>query len=327
MRENRMNRRQLLLGVATLGVLPGRDAAAQQKAKPVIGVLGEGNPEDPGIALNLAMFRRGLKQEGFVDGQNVEIVYRWARGRPELLPGLAGELVALPVDVLVNEGGTITAVQAKKASSTIPIVVHASDAIADGLVDTLARPSGNLTGVSQFTSATLTKAYQLLSELVPKAGGFALVSTGQAPSVTERVLQDIAALKAVQVRPVVVDSDADIEAAYAMLGRDGVAAIVFANVGNAARLVAAAARHRVPAIYSQRAFVQAGGLLSYGASIPAAYVIKGLYTGRILKGARPGDLPVQQPSRFELALNLVTADMLGLTVPQTILVAADEVID
>lgn len=322
-----MKRRRLMIGVAVLPAIPARRAAAQQKAKPTIGILGEGSPEDRAIAHNLAMFGRGLRQEGFVDGQNVEIVYRWAHNRPDQLPQLANELVALPVDVLVNEGGTITALQAKKATSTIPIVFHASNAIADGLVDTLARPSGNLTGVSQFATETLTKAYQLLSELVPTAKGFALISTGQAPSVTERVLQAIRATTTLPVREVTVDSDADLDAAYAHLSATGAAAIVFTNVIHAARLVAAAARHRVPAIYSQRAFVEAGGLMSYGASIPASYIIKGLYAGRILKGARPSDLPVQQPSRFELALNLGTARSLGLAVPQSILLTADEVID
>lgn len=322
-----MTRRELLCSIAALGVLPMGDAVAQGKARPVIGILGEGNPEDREIAHNLAMFRRGLRQEGFTDGQNVEIVYRWARDRPDILPRLANELVTLPVDVLVNEGGTITALQAKKATSTIPIVFHASNAISDGLVDSLARPAGNLTGVSTFAIETLTKSYHLLSEMVPTASGFALVSTGQAPSVTERVVREIKASTALPIREITVESDADLEAAYAQLAATRTAAIVFANVSHAARLVAAAARYRVPAIYRQRAFVEAGGLISYGTSIPAAYVIKGFYAGRILKGAKPGDLPVQQSTRFELALNLATAQALGLTVPQTILLAADEVID
>ena len=322
-----MNRRSLLGGLAVMAGLSANRSTAQQKARPVIGILGEGSPEDRAIAHNLAMFRRGLRQEGFVEGENVDIVYRWARNRPERLPAFADELVALPVDVLVNEGGTITALQAKKATSTIPIVFHASNAIVDGLVDTLARPSANLTGVSQFTTETLTKAYQLLSEVAPAARGFALVSTGQAPSVTDRVLHDIRATTSLPVLGITFDGDADLEAAYARLSAERAAAIVFTHVIHAARLVGAAARHRVPAVYSQRAFVEAGGLMSYGASIPASYVIKGLYAGRILKGAKPGDLPVQQPSRFELALNLGTAQSLGLTVPQSILLTADEVID
>ena len=199
-----MNRRSLLGGLAVMAGLSANRSTAQQKARPVIGILGEGSPEDRAIAHNLAMFRRGLRQEGFVEGQNVDIVYRWARNRPERLPALADELVALPVDVLVNEGGTITALQAKKATSTIPIVFHASNAIVDGLVDTLARPSANLTGVSQFTTETLTKAYQLLSEVAPAARGFALVSTGQAPSVTDRVLQDIRATTSLPVLGITV---------------------------------------------------------------------------------------------------------------------------
>ena len=200
----------------------------------------------------------------------------------------------------------------------------------DGLVENLARPGGNLTGVSQFATETLTKAFQLLSELVPTAKTIVLLTTGQAPALADRVMREIQTAKAatgLEIRPMTAATDPEIEAAYSALAGLKAAAIVFANASYADRLVKVALRYRVPSVYNQRAYVVAGGLLSYGASIPAAYVIKGIYTGKILKGAKPADLPVQQPSKFELALNLKTAEALGLKVPQSILLAADEVID
>jgi putative ABC transport system substrate-binding protein len=174
-----MKRRELFVsaGAAVATFVP-RVPRAQSKKTPVIGLLGSNSAEDPAIALNLAMFRRGLKQEGFVEGQNVEIDYRWAHGRTELLPRLAAELVARPVDVLVNEGGTPSAVVAKNATSTIPIVVNCGNAVDDGLVDNLARPGGNLTGFSQVTTETQTKAFQLLTELVPTARTVGVISAG-----------------------------------------------------------------------------------------------------------------------------------------------------
>jgi putative tryptophan/tyrosine transport system substrate-binding protein len=308
-----MRRRNLLAFAAGSVVSLPVGSRAQRRATPVIGILGEGYPEAPAVALNLTMLLRGLKQEGFTVGQNVDIDYRWARNQPDRLPKLAAELVALPVDVLVNEGGTATAVLAKQTTSTIPIVFHASNAIQDGLVDSLAHPGGNLTGVSQFATETI-----------------AVLSTGQAPAVVQRVMQEIQAsnvAKKAELRLLTVEARAELEDAYAALARQKAAAIVFANATYVEQLVNLAARHRVPAVYNQRAYVVAGGLLSYGASIPAAYVIKGIYAGKILKGIKPGDLPVQQASKFELALNLKTAQALGLGIPQSILVAADEVIE
>jgi len=317
-----------LLGGTVVVTMPRRLAA--QRKTPVIGMLGEGFAEDPVIALNLAVFRRGLRQEGFAEGQNVRIEYRWAHNQPQQLPKLAAELVALPVDVLVNEGGSGTAIVAKKATSTIPIVFGASNALEDGLVDNLARPGGNLTGISQFATDTLGKTFELLVELVPTARTIALLSTGQAPSVVEKVARDIHNINAVgkvDFRVLTARTDDELERAYASLASLKAAAIVFVNASYADKLVALAARYRVPAVYNQRAYVVAGGLMSYGASIPAAYLLKGIYTGKILKGARPGDLPVQQPSKFELALNLKTASALGLAVPPSLLVRADEVIE
>ena len=322
-----MRRRKLLTLAAGAVVSPA--AVRAQRQVPVIGILGSGFPEDPTIALNLAMFARGLRQEGFVDGRNVRIEYRWARNQPDRLPGLAAELVSHPVDVIVNEGGTPTALAAKKATATIPIVFHTSNAVADGLVDNLAQPGGNLTGSSLFSTETMIKGFQFLTELAPGATRIALVSAGLALAVAQRVVQEIQASNTgkVAVSLLPAQSDSELDAAYAALAAERAAVLVFAISTQADRLVALAARHHLPAVYNQRAFVAAGGLLSYGASIPAAYVLKGIYAGRILKGAKPGDLPVQQASTFELVINLKTAAALGLSMPPSILAAADEVIE
>jgi putative ABC transport system substrate-binding protein len=316
----------LLLGGATL-TLPIA-ARAQQKAMPVIGVLGLGYPEDPAIALNLAAFRRGLNETGFVEGQNVAIEYRWAVNDQKRLPDLAAELVARKVDVIVNEGGTPTARAAKSATSTIPIIFHAGDAIEDGIVSNLARPDGNLTGVSLFAPERFAKQFELLTELVPETKIFALLAVlNILPADAVREIEKAARAKGVEVEILNAATDSELDAAYARLGRRHAAAVVNANAQLAEKLVALAAHHVVPAVYNQRIFATAGGLLSFGVSFPAAYVIKGIYAGKILKGAKPADLPVQQPTTFELLVNLKTAKALGLTVPQTILARADEVIE
>ena len=326
-----MRRRTIIAALGSTAAAWPLGARAQPKPRPTIGILGAGFPEDRAIALNLAMFRRGLRQEGFVEGQNVDVEYKWARNQPEQLPKLAAELVARPVDLLVNEGGTITAIAAKQATSTIPIVFHSSNAIEDDLVGNLARPSGNLTGVSLFATETLAKAFQLLTELVPITRTVALLTAGtQQPALAERVMQDVrgaSAAKGVELRLVNAVTDAEIEAAYAAFAGLKAAVIVFANATYVDKLVGLAARYALPAAYNQRAFAVAGGLLSYGASIPAAYVTKGYYAGKILKGAKPGDLPVQQASKFELVLNLKTAEALDLIIPPTILASTDEVIE
>ena len=323
-----MRRRELmfLLGGAAFAWPP--TLRAQQKAMPVIGILGLGYPEDPAIALNLAAFRRGLNETGFVEGQNVAIEYRWAVNDQKRLPALAAELVARKVDVIMTEGGTPTVLAAKNATSTIPIVFHAGDAIADGIVTNLARPDGNLTGVSLFAPERFAKQFELLAELVPETKVFALLAVlNILPADAVREIEKAARAKGVQVEILNAASDSELDAAYARLGDQRAAAVVNANGQLAEKLVALAARHAVPAVYNQRAFATAGGLISFGVSFPAAYVIKGIYTGKILKGAKPADLPVQQPTTFELLINLKTAKALGLTVPQSLLARADEVIE
>ena len=323
-----MNRRDFIALLAGAALAWPLAARAQQRATPVIGVLGLGYPEDPAIALNLAAFRRGLAETGFVEGQNVAIEYRWAFNDQKRLPALAAELVARKVDVMMTEGGTPTVLSAKNATSTIPIVFHAGDAIADGIVTNLARPDGNLTGVSLFAPELFAKRFELLAELVPQTKVFALLAVlNILPADAVREIEKAARAKGVEVEILNAASDSELDAAYARLGRQRAAAVVNANAQLAEKLVALAARHAVPAVYNQRVFATAGGLISFGVNFPAAYVIKGIYTGKILKGAKPADLPVQQPTTFELLVNLKTAKALGLTVPQTILARADEVIE
>jgi putative ABC transport system substrate-binding protein len=323
-----MRRRELVVMLGGAAAAWPLATHAQQKAMPVIGILGLGYPDDPAIALNLAAFRRGLSETGFVEGKNVAIEYRWAFNDQKRLPALAAELVARRVDVIMTEGGTPSVLPAKNATSTIPIVFHAGDAIADGIVTNLARPDGNLTGVSLFAPERFAKQFQLLAELVPQTKVFALLAVlNILPADAVREIEKAARAKGVQVEILNAATDSELDAAYEGLGRQRGAAVVNANGQFAEKLVALAARHAVPAVYNQRVFATAGGLLSFGVSFPAAYVLKGIYTGKILKGAKPADLPVQQPTKFELVINLKTANALGLTVPQTLLARADGVIE
>jgi putative ABC transport system substrate-binding protein len=323
-----VNRRDLIVLLGGAAAAWPFAAGAQQKRMPVIGILGLGYPEDPAIALNLAAFRRGLAETGFVEGQNVAIEYRWAVNDETRLPALAAELVVRKVDVMMTEGGTPTVRAAKSATSTIPIVFHAGDAIEDGIVTNLARPDGNLTGVSLFAPERFAKQFELLAELVPQTKVFALLAVlNILPADGVREIEKAARAKGVEVEILNAATDSELDAAFARLGDQRGAAVVNANGQLADKLVALAARHAVPAVYAQRAFAERGGLLSYGVSFPAAYALKGIYAGKILKGAKPADLPVQQPTTFELLVNLKTAKALGLTVPQTLLARADEVIE
>ena len=323
-----MRRRDLIVGIGGAALAGPRLAEAQQKM-PVIGILGTGFAADPAIALNLEAFRQGLKNAGFTEGENVAIEYRWADNHLERLPALAAELVARKVDVIVTEGGTPSAVAAKNASSTIPVVFHARDAIADGIVANLARPGGNLTGVSLLGPESVAKQFQLLLELVPTAKVVALLAVPNSSTFDQAApaIRDAATAKGLQLKLINAATDGEIETAFAALGQLRANAVVFANATFADKLAMLAARYAVPMISGQRAFATAGGLISYGASLPDAYVTKGFYTGKILAGAKPADLPVQQPTKFELVVNLKTAKAFGLTVPQSILARADELIE
>jgi putative ABC transport system substrate-binding protein len=278
-------------------------AVRAQKAMPVIGFLGSVSPG--ATTPYLARFHRGLSETGYVEGQNLAIEYRWAEGRYDRLPALAADLAARKVDVIVASA-TPGIAAAKGATSTIPIVfVGGGDLVAAGLIASLARPGGNLTGISIFGREPNPKRLDLLSELVPQAEVIALLVNPNSASAepTIRDMQEAAHAKGVQLQ-------AD---PFFTSRRE--------------HLVALAAHHAVPAIYDVREFAEAGGLISYGPSLTGTWHQVGVYTGRILKGAKPADLPVQQPTIFELVVNLKTAKALGLTVPPSILARADEVIE
>jgi len=332
-----LNRRDLLIlgaGAATAWPLAAR---AQQKAMPVIGFLIAGSPGSPGqpSAPFMDAFRQGLSEAGYVEGQNVAIEYRSAEGRYDRLPALAADLVARKVDVIVAPGGTPTALAAKNATSTIPIVFRTGEPVADGLVASLARPGGNLTGFGMLLGELTPKLLELLSELVPQARMIALLVNPNNPAVIERIIRDMeeaARAKGVQLSILKGGTESEIDAAFASLVQLQAGALLVAAdpflFSRREQLVALASRHAVPAIYPWREAVEvAGGLISYGPSFPAIFREIGIYTGRILKGAKPADLPVQQPTTFELVVNLKPAEALGLTVPPSILARATEVIE
>jgi len=318
----------LLGGVMTAA----RCLRAQQKAMPVIGFLHSGSPGP--FAPLVAAFRQGLSETGWVEGQNVAIEYRWAEGQDDRLPALAADLVGRNVDVIAAAGSLPPARAAKSATSTIPIVfMGISDPVGNGLVASLARPGGNLTGISIMSTELMAKRLELVSDLIPQARVIAVLVNPNNPQ-TERVVQEVqeaARAKGVQLHVLKASTESEIDAAFASLvPLHAGALVVMADLffgGQREQLVALTARHAVPAIYPWRSAAAAGGLISYGASLDSNYRQAGIYVGRILKGAKPADLPVPQPTTFELVVNLKTAKALGLAVPQSILVRADEVIE
>ncbi len=328
-----MKRRELMLLVGGTAIGWPFALRAQQKAMPVIGVLGSGVP-GPWAAPLFAAFRRGLSESGYVEGQNLAIEYRFAEGRYDRLPAFAADLVGRKVDVILTEGGLPSALAAKNTTSTIPIVfTGGSDPVADGLVASLARPGGNVTGFTILVVELMPKRLELLSDLVPQARVIALLVNPNNPQ-TERTIgevQEAARAKRVQLPILKAVSEGEIDAAFATLVERQVGAFVIGPdpffYSRREQLVALASRRAVPAIYAFREFAEAGGLISYGPSLTSVYRQGGIYAGRILKGAKPADLPVQQPTTFELVVNLNTAKALGLTVPSSILARADEVIE
>src|SRR5215471_12756012 len=287
-------------------------AEAQQKAMPVIGVLNTGSPS-PSSAPFMAAFLQGLSEAGWVEGQNVAIEYRWAEGYYDRLPALAADLVGRKVD-LIMASTPPSALAAKSATSTIPIVFRGGvDPVGDGLVASLARPGGNLTGISNLADELTAKRLELLSELVPQARQIALLvnpNNGTAERVI-RDMQEAARTKELQLHILKAGSESEIDGAFATLVQQHASALVVGGdpflTGRRQQLVALASRHAVPSIYAWREFTASGGLISYGSSLTAALRLVGIYAGKILKGAKPADLPVEQPTRFELVINLKTA--------------------
>jgi putative ABC transport system substrate-binding protein len=327
-----MRRREFitLLGGAAAWPLAAR---AQQPAMPVVGLVTGGSPE---AAVRMGGgFRRGLNEGGYVEGQNVTVEYQWLDGQYDRLPSLMADLVRRRVAVIATPGSNPAALAAKAATTTIPIVFGVgADPIELGLVASLARPGGNATGINFFVADIAAKRLGLLHDLVPKAVRIAVLINPANASTAEATLRDMPeAARAIGLQIVVLNASTglEIEAAFATLVRDRadalfVGADAFFN-SRRVQLANMAARHAIPTAFAVREYVDAGGLMSYGTSLADMYRHVGAYSGRILKGARPADLPVLQSTKFELVINLQTARMLGLTVPDKLLVAADEVIE
>jgi putative tryptophan/tyrosine transport system substrate-binding protein len=324
-----MKRREFIGLIAGVGVWPISVRAQQQKAMPVIGYL---HFEKPGSPLQDA-FLRGLKDTGYVVGQNVSIEYRWAEGQYDRSRAMAADLVDRKVDVIAAFGPPL-ARAAKDATSTIPIVFEVgNDAVEAGLVTSLAHPGGNATGFSVLFTQLTPKLLELISEMVPEVRIVGLLVNPNSPTAepTIRDAQEAATAKGVQLTILKTSTESEIDAAFsALIDLRADAVIVGADpfLGNQRlHIVAQAARRKIPAIYFSDAFTALGGLISYGASLAAVYRRMGVYTGKILKGEKPANLPVEQPTKFDLSINLKTARSLGLNVPASLLGRADEVIE
>jgi putative ABC transport system substrate-binding protein len=320
-----------LLGRGVAVALPSA-ARAEQTPMPVIGFLGATSPD--AYAPFVGGFLRGLKQAGFIDGENVAIVYRWAEGQYDRLPALAADLVAKRVSVIVATGGLPTSLAAKEATKTIPIVFTlGSDPVKFGLVASLNRPDGNVTGVSLFAYLLDAKRVELIHELVPNATVIALLANPDNPQASAQFADVEAATRtfAQQVIILKASSDREIEEAFAALAqRKAGALLVSADpffLSRRHQIVALVARHAIPAMYEWRQFAEADGLMSYGIDLIDAYRQAGVYVARILNGAKPADLPVLQPTKFEFVINLKTAKKMGLDLPAKLLALADDVIE
>jgi len=320
-----------LLGGAAAWPLTGR--AQQQSAMPVIGLLDQRSPNE--LAERLRGFRQGLQESGFIEGKNVAIEYRWGENKLERLPELAADLVRRQVAVIATTGGTSPALAAKTATTTIPVLfIVSEDPVRLGLVASLARPGGNLTGINWFAAEVTAKRLGLLRELVPAATRVAVLVNPTDAEYTEATLREVGAAAptmGLQIQFVKASTIREINAAFATFVRDRPDALFvgtdpFFN-SRRTQLVHLATHYALPASYPARDFTDAGGLMSYGANIADAWRQCGSYTGRILKGAKPADLPVVQSSTFELVINSQTATMLGLDVPPALLARADEVIE
>jgi putative ABC transport system substrate-binding protein len=326
-----MKRREFITLIGSAAVAWPLAARAQQPAMPMIGYLNFGTPESD--VSRLTGLRRGLNQTGYVEGRNLVIEYRWAGNQPDRLPALAADLVRLQVTVIVA-AGMLPARAAKAATTSIPIVFNVgADPVQFGLVASLNRPGGNLTGINQFANELGAKVLALLHELVPGAATIGCLENPNNP-ISELMTRDVLAAAPVlglKVQMLKARTDREIDAAFASLAQAGTGALliggdIFFN-NRIERLAELAARHAIPTMYPGSEFIAAGGLISYGTSLIETYRQVGLYTGRILKGEKPADLPVIQATKINLIINLKTAKALGLQIPDKLLALADEVIE
>jgi putative tryptophan/tyrosine transport system substrate-binding protein len=327
-----MKRREFITLLGIGAVAWPLTARAQQPALPVIGFLHPLSPER--AAIQLAAFRQGLKETGFVEGQNVAIEYRWAESQYDRLPALAADLVRLGVAVIAAPGGGAPVLAAKAATSTIPIVFNGvADPVKYGLVASFNRPGGNLTGAIQLDTMLVGKQLGLLQKLIPDAATIAVLVNPHATG-TESLTREVEAAAHSTGQQFIVlkaSDEGEFEAAFATMAQQKAEALLVESepffFSQRNRLAALATQHRIPAIYAYREYAVAGGLMSYGANLADNYRQVGVYTGRILKGAKPSDLPVIQSAKFEFVINLKTAKALGLTIPPSLLATADEVIE
>jgi putative ABC transport system substrate-binding protein len=327
-----MQRRAFITGIAGAVAAWPLSVAGQQQAIPVIGFLSSRSPAE--AASDLAAFRHGLGQTGFFEGKNVSIEYRWAEGHYDRLPAMAVEFVTRQVAVIAAVGGEPSGLAAKAATTTIPIVCSlGGDAVKAGLVTQLNRPSGNITAVSIIGSEMGPKRLELAHQLVPNANAAAvLINPKYSPGLAEaRDMEAAAHSLGLQVAVLEASSASEIDSAFAALAQQKMHPLIINTdpflLGQRQQIVQLAARHNIPTLYFLREFVDAGGLISYGPSVAKSYRQAGIYVGRVLRGEKVGELPVVQPTKFDLVINLRTAGALGFEIPTNLLVAADEVIE
>lgn len=325
-----MKRRTFLLAAGTAPLWTSLCPA--QTARPTIGFLASGSPET--FVTVVSGFLEGLKAAGLTDGSNIAIDYRWAQGQFNLLPALAADLVQKPADIIVTMGGNVAALAAKRATSAIPIVfLTGDDPVSSGLVESLNRPGGNVTGVTWLAAELGAKNLELASELVPAASTIGVLVNPNRPTVQAQLAAAKDAAKAIGKTLLVLNASQkdDIEKVFATIAEERVDVLLVTVdpvfIVNRVQIIETAARQRVPTLYFQREFVDLGGLMSYGASAHDASRLVGGYAARIIKGARPADLPIQRSTKIETIVNLRTARSLGLTIPPTLLARSDEVIE